>query len=167
MGKKILIADDEPDVVRVLATRLRAHDYQVIGALDGMQAVSQAHHERPDLILLDIRMPASDGYAVLESLRMSSHTDKIPVMLLSGLPEEELQESVNELGVQGFIAKPFDTEKVLGQISTLLNAGEAAPGGAAGQWSEHNPGIARSRDGPVTGVPRLESTGSCETDAAL
>jgi DNA-binding response OmpR family regulator len=137
MGKKILIADDEPDVVRVLATRLRAHDYQVIGALDGMQAVSQAHHESPDLILLDIMMPASDGYAVLESLRMSSHTDTIPVMLLSGLPEEELQERVAELGVQGFIPKPFDTEKVLGQISALLSTGEAVPGGLAGQDNQH------------------------------
>ena len=137
MGKKILIADDEPDVVRVLATRLRAHGYQVIGALDGMQAVSQAHNERPDLILLDIRMPASDGYAVLESLRMSSHTDTIPVLLLSGLPEEELQERVTELGVQGFICKPFDAERVLGQISALLGTGETAPGAEPGQRSQH------------------------------
>ena len=137
MGKKILIADDEPDVVRVLATRLRAHDYQVIGALDGMQAVSQAHHERPDLILLYIRMSASDGFAVLESLRMSSHTDTIPVLLLSGLPEEELRERVSELGVQGVISKPFDTERVLAQISALLNPGGAVRSRLTGQRNQH------------------------------
>jgi len=125
MAKKILIADDEPDVVRVLATRLREHSYEVISALDGIQAVSHAHRERPDLILLDIRMPAKNGYAVLRSLRMSSHTDRIPVLLLSGLPQDHVREKVAELGVQGFISKPFDAAQVLDEISGALRRSES------------------------------------------
>ncbi|TET11452.1 response regulator [Candidatus Aerophobetes bacterium] len=62
MAKKILIADDEPDIVKMLSMRLKAHGYEVIAAFDGLQAVREAYKERPDLILLDIKMPVGDGY---------------------------------------------------------------------------------------------------------
>jgi len=120
MTKKILIADDEPDMVRMLANRLRANNYQVIAALDGMQTLSAARREQPDLIVLDIRMPAKDGCSVLEMLRMSAQTTLIPIIFLSALPASQVQEKVRELGAEGWFTKPFDSEAVVTKIREMI-----------------------------------------------
>ena len=120
VGKKILIADDEPNTVWMLAMRLKAQGYQVISAFDGIQAVSFAHRQAPDLIILDIKMPAKDGYSVVETLKISRHTDSIPILFLSALPPAEVQEKAIELGVEGFIPKPFDPDEVLAEIDYFL-----------------------------------------------
>ena len=120
MAKKILVADDEPDVVRMLAMRLRANGYEVVGALDGMQAMAVARREQPDLIILDIKMPGRDGYSVLESLRMSAKTALIPIIFLSALPLAEVEKKSVELGAEGYFAKPFDSEKIVATIREMI-----------------------------------------------
>ncbi len=120
MAKKILIADDEPDVVKLLSMRLKAHDYEVIAAFDGLQAVREAYKERPDLILLDIMMPIGDGYTVFENLKRSVQIRLIPVIFVSALPPREVKEKVAQLGAQGFIAKPFDSEELVAEVKKVL-----------------------------------------------
>ena len=118
--KKILIVDDEPNVVTTLSTRLRANNYEVIAAFDAMQAVRQAHRENPDLIILDIRMPGGGGYTAFERIKLSADTALIPIIFLSALPPAEVKRKAKELGADDFIPKPFESEVLLGKIKKLL-----------------------------------------------
>jgi len=120
MAKKILVVDDEPDIIKMLGARLKANGYEVISAQDGIQAVSVAHKEKPDLIILDIKMPAQDGYAVYQNLKMAASTSLTPIIFLTALPPEEVNKKVQELGADGYISKPFDTEDILSKIKELM-----------------------------------------------
>ena len=123
MAKKILVVDDDTDIVLLLASRLRANRYDVIVAHDAIQAVDKAIREKPDLILLDIKMPAGSGVSVMEHLRDSSETVLIPVIVITAYPSPELQQQIKDMGAKGFISKPFTAEDVLPRIRTIL--GEA------------------------------------------
>ena len=120
MARKILIVDDESDVIKVLGMRLKANGYEVISAQDGIQAVSAAHKKKPDLIILDIKMPAQDGYTVYENLRMAVNTSLIPIIFLTALPPKEVEKRVQELGADGYISKPFNAEDILNKIKELM-----------------------------------------------
>lgn len=119
-AKRILIADDEPGVIMILAMRLRANGYHVIAAHDGMQAIELAHREKPDLIVLDIRMPDKDGYAVFEELRASANTRSTPVVFFSALPPEQAEEKATQLGADGFVSKSADPEEIVARIRGIL-----------------------------------------------
>jgi DNA-binding response OmpR family regulator len=118
--KKILIVDDERDIVKVLVIRLQSSGYEVIAAFDGAQGVFMAHKEKPDLIILDIRMPAGDGFSVAERLKRSSHTWTIPIIFLTGSPEREAEGRAMELGARFFIKKPYDPEELLDAVKRAL-----------------------------------------------
>ena len=90
--KKILIVDDERDIVKALMIRLQGAGYEVVTAFDGAQGIFVAHKEKPDLILLDIRMPAGNGFSVAEKLKHSVNTLSIPVIFLTGSPERNAEE---------------------------------------------------------------------------
>ena len=124
MAKKILVVDDDPQIVLLLAARLRANQYDVIVANDAVQAVDKAIREKPDLILLDMKMPAGSGVSVMDHLRNSSETMLTPVIVITGYPSPELQQQVKEMGAKGFISKPFTAEDVLPRIRKIL--GEAS-----------------------------------------
>ena len=125
--KKILIVDDERDIVKALTIRLRGAGYDVVTAFDGAQAIFVAHKEKPDLILLDIRMPAGDGFSVAEKLKDSTHTLNIPIIFLSGSPEKDAQERAMELGSRFFIKKPYDPEELLDAIRRVLEKDFTSP----------------------------------------
>jgi len=118
--KKILIVDDERDIVKVLVIRLQSSGYEVISAFDGAQGVFMAHKEKPDLIILDIRMPAGDGFSVAERLKRSSHTWTIPIIFLTGSPEREAEGRAMDLGARFFIKKPYDPEELLDAVKRAL-----------------------------------------------
>jgi len=118
--KRILIVDDERDIVKVLVIRLQSSGYEVISAFDGAQGVFMAHKEKPDLIILDIRMPAGDGFSVAERLKRSSHTWTIPIIFLTGSPETEAEGRAMELGARFFIKKPYDPEELLDAVKRAL-----------------------------------------------
>jgi DNA-binding response OmpR family regulator len=120
MSKKILIVDDEPDVIKMLGVRLKASGYEIISAQDGVQAVSIAHKEKPDMIILDIKMPAQDGYTVYENLKMAASTNLIPIIFLTALPPQEVEKKVKKLGADGYISKPFEAEDILKKIKELM-----------------------------------------------
>jgi len=120
MPKKILIADDAKEIVLLIASRLKANNFEVIVANDALQAFAKALREKPDLILLDIKMPAGGGIGVLENLRASAETAIIPVIIITAFPSEEILQKVKELGVSGFIAKPFKADDLLRKIRKAL-----------------------------------------------
>ncbi len=118
--KKILIVDDERDIVKALMIRLQGAGYEVVTAFDGAQGVFMAHKEKPDLIILDIRMPAGDGFSVAQRLKRSIHTFSIPVIFLTGSPEKNAAEKAMALGARFFVKKPYDPEELLDAIKRAL-----------------------------------------------
>ena len=107
MKKKILIVDDEPGIVNLLSIRLKAKDYEVFEAFDGLQCVKIAEEEVPDLILLDIKMPVMCGITAFEKLNQMDITKKIPVIFMTAYPKMEVKKQVGLMGAKGFISKPF------------------------------------------------------------
>ena len=118
--KKILIVDDERDIVKALMIRLQGAGYEVVAAFDGAQGVFMAHKEKPDLIILDIRMPAGDGFSVAQRLKRSTHTFTIPVIFLTGSPEQNAEEKAMALGARFYVKKPYDPEELLDAIKRAL-----------------------------------------------
>jgi len=118
--KKILIVDDERDIVKALMIRLQGAGYEVVTAFDGAQGIFVAHKEKPDLILLDIRMPAGNGFSVAEKLKHSVDTFPIPVIFLTGSPETNAEERAMTLGARFYIKKPYDPEELLDAIKRAL-----------------------------------------------
>src|SRR4030042_5277926 len=120
MTKKILVADDELEIVQALQIRLKEAGYDVIVAFDVLKAINKAHKKKPDLIILDIRMPAGSGIGVYEKLKMSSETTTIPVIFITAYANDEIVKKVLEMGAGGFFAKPFNIDKLLIKVKTLL-----------------------------------------------
>ena len=118
--KKILIVDDERDIVKALRIRLQSHGYEVVTAFDGAQGVFIAHKEVPDLVLLDIRMPAGDGFSVAQQLRKSTDTLHIPIIFLTGSPEKNSEQRAEHLGARFYIKKPYDPEELLDAVRRAL-----------------------------------------------
>jgi DNA-binding response OmpR family regulator len=121
--KKILIVEDERDIVKALMIRLQTSGYEVVSAFDGAQGVFMAHKEKPDLIILDIRMPSGDGFSVAEQLGKSVDTLNIPIIFLTGSPEMNSEQRAQELGARFFIKKPYDPEELLDAVKRALETG--------------------------------------------
>ena len=120
MPKKILIVDDEINVIKVIASRLKANNYDVVSASDGTFAVKKAIEEKPDLIILDIRMPAGGGVSVFENLKRLDSTMMTPIIFITAHPTEEIKQQVLEMGANDFVAKPFDPEDLLVKVRKAL-----------------------------------------------
>jgi two-component system alkaline phosphatase synthesis response regulator PhoP len=118
--KKILVVDDDENIVKILSINLQLEGFDVVTAFDGTTAVMQAHRHDPDLILLDIMMPAGGGLSVVENLRKSGHTFHIPIVFISALPREELDSMAAETGVSHYFSKPFDIDAIIHYIRSEL-----------------------------------------------
>ena len=121
--KRILIIDDEPNFVRMLQLRLETAGYEVLVAFDGMQGVSSAHKEKPDLIFLDIMMPAMHGHRVCEALKKSANTWTIPIIYLTAKGSKDDEELAYKLGAEHFLTKPYEPEILLETIKKALEPG--------------------------------------------
>jgi CheY-like chemotaxis protein len=117
---EILIVDDNPDNLRVLAAMLKKENYKVRPVLSGEMALIAARAAVPDLILLDINMPVMNGYEVCEAVKADSDLAHIPVILITALGEELDRDRVQQLGAADFILKPFRLDEVLGKIAHHL-----------------------------------------------
>jgi len=120
MKKKILIVDDEPQIVRLLSQRLKANGYETFAANDSYQCIKMAREVKPDLILLDIKMPAGGGIRAFETLKSSTYTSVIPIIFITAYPGEEVKKEIMELGADGFFAKPFNSVNLLNKIKELI-----------------------------------------------
>ena len=119
--KLILVADDDKDLVTALSIRLRAAGYGVVGASNGEEAYSVAQENKPDLIILDVRMPAGGGFSSIDRLKHSLNTRNIPVLCLTAFDDEEMREEARRLGAAGFFRKPFDDAEFMGSIADILS----------------------------------------------
>ena len=118
--KRILIVEDEQELVKALQVRLGAAGYEVIVAYDGKEGLEKAQEGKPDLILLDILMPQMDGFETLEKLKQDSQTKAIPVIILTAKSQFEDVTKTTNLGAEDYIVKPFDYIAMLGKIKRVL-----------------------------------------------
>ena len=115
---KILVVDDEQDVVKALKVRLKANGYNVVLAYDSVQAFMVANQEKPDLIILDVMIPGGGGFVVAERLKQSTATHHIPIIFLTGISGGE--ERAYKVGASGYLMKPYHPDELLATIHRAL-----------------------------------------------
>jgi len=120
MKKKILVVDDEDDILNFLELVLGEKGFDVVTASGGQEALTKAQLERPDLVLLDIMMPQMDGWEVLKLLRVDEETAEIPVAMLSARTEARDRVQGLQEGAIDYICKPFSLQELLGKIEAIF-----------------------------------------------
>lgn len=118
--KRILVADDDPGMRLALAIRLRANNYEVACAGDGLSVVEEARTHTPDVIILDLGMPGGDGFSVMDMLQSEEPEASIPVIVLSGRNRATNIDRVLDAGAMMFLQKPADTDQLLAAITAAL-----------------------------------------------
>ncbi len=124
---RILVVDDEPDILRVLVYHLSREGYRVSTAVNGPGALSAAERELPELIVLDLMLPGMDGYEVLTALRGQERTAQIPVILLTARRDEDERIRGFEVGADDYITKPFSARELVLRVEALLRRVAAEP----------------------------------------
>jgi DNA-binding response OmpR family regulator len=124
MNPTILVVDDEPAIVDVLAYNLKKAHYRVLVARDGKSAIEIAQQERPDLIVLDLMLPGIDGLEVCRSLRREGD---VPIIMLTARDEEVDRVVGLELGADDYVVKPFSVRELLARIKTVLRRVQTGP----------------------------------------
>jgi len=117
---KILIVDDDPDLRRALKIRLRANHYDTVHAADGYSAVAVAQKEQPNLIILDLGLPAGDGFVVLDRLQNNDSLSRIPVIVLTARDPQSSEQKTLTAGAAAFFQKPADNNELMEVIRTTL-----------------------------------------------
>ena len=120
MKKKILVVDDEDDILNFLELVLGEKGFDVVTASGGQEALTKAQLERPDLVLLDIMMPQMDGWEVLKLLRVDEETAEILVAMLSARTEARDRVQGLQEGAIDYICKPFSLQELLGKIEAIF-----------------------------------------------
>lgn len=118
--KKILLVDDERDLVDTVSFRLKASGYEVIPAYDGKEALDKVKKDKPDLIILDLMLPKIDGYKVCRMLKFDEKYKRIPVLMFTARAQESDKELGMQVGADEYITKPFDAGVLLAKIKELL-----------------------------------------------
>jgi len=126
MKKKILVVDDEGDILHFLELVLREKGYEVATASSGHEALTRAQMAKPDLILLDIMMPQMDGWEVLKLLRVDDETSDIPVAMLSARTEAKDRVQGLQEGAVDYICKPFSLDELLAKVEGIFAQLDAA-----------------------------------------
>jgi DNA-binding response OmpR family regulator len=129
---RILVIEDDNTVSHLLRVVLEQAGHEVLVADDGSRGLAMAQRRAPGVILLDIMMPFMDGFAVLEAIREDERTVTIPVLMLSAMQQESVEERCYRLGAKAFMRKPFEPELLLGLVEELL----AAPAELAAEQAE-------------------------------
>jgi DNA-binding response OmpR family regulator len=119
-GKKVLVAEDEPDIRGLVTFSLQYAGFVVVEALNGEEAIKKTEEEQPDLILLDVRMPKMNGYEACRKLKAQESTKHIPVIFLSARGQEAEIKHGLELGAEEYILKPFAPDELYRRVETIL-----------------------------------------------
>ena len=118
--KRILLSEDEEDMVFAVTLQLEAAGYEVIKAGDGEEALRKARKEMPDLMILDVMMPKMDGYKVCRMLKYDNKYSKIPIIMFTARAQDSDRKMGKEVGADAYITKPFDPNVLLDKIRELL-----------------------------------------------
>ena len=119
--KKILIVDDEKDMVDLLQIELEKEDYNVISAYDGENGLDKYLNEKPDLIILDVMMPKMTGHGFCRKIRREFDDNHTPILMLTALSEDSDRIIGRVIGAEKYITKPFDIENLLKEVEELLS----------------------------------------------
>jgi len=118
--KRILAVDDEPHILKLVAFSLKTGGFDVVEATDGLSAIAVAEAEQPDLILLDVMMPALDGYETCRRLKQNPATRDIPVIMLTAKAQASEQAIGLECGATDYVCKPFTPKELVAQVRGFL-----------------------------------------------
>ncbi|MBI3738110.1 MAG: response regulator, partial [Chloroflexi bacterium] len=133
MSKRILVVDDDDMMRKMTSTILTRHEFEVLNASNGREALTSLSTNKPDLILLDVMMPEMDGYETCKKIRENSATAAIPILMLTALASIEQKVKGFEAGADDYLAKPFESEELVARVNVLLRRSEtkALPSPAA------------------------------------
>jgi len=123
---KILIVEDDRKIATALAVRLKSEGFQIDIATDAISGVSFARKHEPDLIILDISMPAGDGFMVAERIRNLVHTSATPFIFLTASKQPGLRERAMEMGAADFLEKPYEADELMAVVKKALGVTPAA-----------------------------------------
>ena len=121
MAKKILIADDEPNIVISLEFLLRREGYEVVVAQDGAEALAQVRAERPDMAILDVMMPHRNGFEVCQDLRQDPEFKDMRIMMLTAKGRDTEVSKGLALGADVYMTKPFSTKELIAKVKALMD----------------------------------------------
>jgi two-component system alkaline phosphatase synthesis response regulator PhoP len=119
--KKILVVDDEPDLVETVRYPLEMEGYQVLVAYNGEEGLNQARKDSPDLIILDLMLPKLDGYKVCRLLKFDERYKHIPILMLTAKTQEKDRLLGKETGADEYMTKPFDIDQLLEKVKSYLS----------------------------------------------
>jgi DNA-binding response OmpR family regulator len=119
-NKKILIVEDDPDVRLGYHIRLKANNYDTFFAIDSLTSISEARKHQPDLILLDLGLPAGDGFVVMERLKANTYLAAIPVVVVTGRDPHTNRRRAIQAGAKAFLQKPVENDELLAVIRLFL-----------------------------------------------
>jgi DNA-binding response OmpR family regulator len=137
MGGRVLIVDDNPDILGLLRANFRMAGFETDEALNGEVALRRIEEVRPDLVLLDLMMPVLDGWGVLEALQQ--RPDRPPVVVVTAAESEGTVERAQELGVSGYVTKPFNLTALVDLVRSLIEGAAARSDPAAGSARRARP----------------------------
>jgi len=120
MGKLILIIDDEPDILTIIKYRLEKAGYHIITAGDGEEGFDAVKKNKPDLVLLDMRIPKMIGVEVCKKIKSDTELKNIPVVFITASQRTHVAQITEKFGAQDFIIKPFEPEELLSKIRRLI-----------------------------------------------
>ncbi len=121
---KVLVVDDEPDVVELLELTLKSEGFSVISAFDGIAALDLVSTEKPDLVLLDLMMPMMSGYEVCEQIKSNPQTQSIPVICVTSAHTPDARARSLQLGAADVITKPFYPSELIARIKRYVQPRE-------------------------------------------
>jgi len=119
--KTVLLVDDEPDLLESLAIRFKASGYNVLTAIDGLDALQKARTLSPNLIILDLMLPKMDGYKVARLLKFDNRYSHIPILILSARGQDLDKEMGKNAGADDYMVKPFDSVDLISRVKRLLS----------------------------------------------
>ena len=119
--RRILVVDDDPDIVETVEFFLNESDYQVFVAKNGKEALEQTKTKRPDLVLLDVMMPEMNGLEACRKLKGNPNTNPIPIIMLTALGKKQDVVDAIDAGANAYIVKPFNLQDLFERIETILN----------------------------------------------
>ena len=120
MSKRLLVVDDEPNLLRAVAACLKAENYEVSTARSGHEALLQLAESVPDLVISDIRMPGMDGYKLARQLRGSPRTALVPIVFLTAKDETADRIEGFRAGIDAYLTKPFEPDELIAVVSAIL-----------------------------------------------
>jgi len=124
---RVLVVDDEPDLVRILQFGLQSAGYVVESASDGQEGLKKAREVKPDIILLDLMLPKLDGYKICRLLKFDERFKQIPIIILSARTQEGDQALALEMGANRFVTKPYNFSEILTHVEELLKSASLHP----------------------------------------